>query len=85
MPKTASVPSRLPLEETKIRLRAETFADHYSHARLFYRSQTEIEQAHLASAIVFELSKVTLNMCAIACSPIWAMSTRRSPPVSPMV
>ncbi|WP_394092582.1 catalase [Xanthobacter autotrophicus] len=51
----------LPLEETKVRLRSETFADHYSHARLFYRSQTEIEQAHLASAIVFELSKVTLE------------------------
>ncbi len=51
----------LPLEGTKVRLRAETFADHYTHARLFYRSQTEIEQAHLASAIVFELSKVTLK------------------------
>jgi catalase len=51
----------LPLEGTKVRLRAETFADHYTHARLFYRSQTEIEQAHLASAIVFELSKVTLE------------------------
>ncbi len=43
----------------KVRLRAETFADHYSQARLFFRSQTEIEQAHLASALVFELSKVT--------------------------
>jgi catalase len=52
---------RQPLGETKVRLRAETFADHYSHARLFYRSQTEIEQAHLASAIVFELSKVTIE------------------------
>jgi catalase len=49
------------MNETKLRLRAETFADHYSHARLFYRSQTEIEQAHLASAIVFELSKVTIE------------------------
>ena len=51
----------LPLGETKVRLRAESFADHYSHARLFFRSQTEIEQAHLASALVFELSKVTLE------------------------
>jgi catalase len=50
----------LPLEETKVRRRAETFADHYTHARMFYCSQTDIEQAHLASAIVFELSKVTL-------------------------
>jgi catalase len=40
------------------RIRAESFADHYSQARQFYRSQTEWEQAHLASALVFELSKV---------------------------
>ena len=44
----------------KLRIRAELFADHYSQARLFYRSQTEIEQAHLRSALVFELSKVSL-------------------------
>jgi len=50
-----------PVEGAKVRIRAETFADHYSQARLFFRSQTEIEQAHLASAIVFELSKVTLD------------------------
>ncbi|MGV8929400.1 MAG: catalase [Brevundimonas sp.] len=50
-----------PVEQTKVRLRAESFADHYSQARLFFRSQTDIEQAHLASAIVFELSKVTLD------------------------
>ena len=50
-----------PVEQTKVRLRAETFADHYSQARLFYRSQTAPEQAHLASAIVFELSKVSLD------------------------
>ena len=42
----------------KGRIRAESFADHYSQARQFYRSQTEYEQAHLASALVFELSKV---------------------------
>ncbi|MBX9738533.1 MAG: catalase [Beijerinckiaceae bacterium] len=47
-------------EGKKVRLRAESFADHYSHARLFYRSQNETEQAHLASALVFELSKVML-------------------------
>ena len=44
----------------KLRVRAELFADHYSQPRLFYRSQTEIEQAHIASALVFELSKVGL-------------------------
>ncbi|WP_210496057.1 catalase [Microvirga antarctica] len=51
----------LPLEGTKVRLRAESFADHYSQARLFFRSQSAPEQAHLASAIVFELSKVSLE------------------------
>ena len=50
----------LPLDGSKVRLRAESFADHYSHARLFYLSQTEIEQAHIATALVFELSKVSL-------------------------
>ena len=51
----------VPVVETKIRVRSETFADHYSQARLFFRSQSPPEQAHLASAIVFELSKVTLE------------------------
>ena len=40
------------------RFRSETFADHYSQARLFYRSQVRMEQAHIVSALVFELSKV---------------------------
>jgi catalase len=52
----ASVPE--PVEGTKIRQRSETFADHHSQARLFYRSQTSVEQRHIRSAIVFELSKV---------------------------
>ena len=42
----------------KERVRSETFADHYSQARQFYISQTETEQAHIASAFTFELSKV---------------------------
>src|SRR5450830_1602078 len=42
----------------KGRIRAEGFADHYSQARQFYVSQTAHEQAHIASALVFELSKV---------------------------
>jgi catalase len=42
----------------KGRIRAESFADHYSQARQFYHSQTSYEQAHIASALVFELSKV---------------------------
>ncbi len=50
-----------PVTGTKVRLRSETFADHYSQARLFFRSQSGPEQAHLASAIVFELSKTSIE------------------------
>ena len=42
----------------KGRVRPESFADHYSQARQFFRSQTDTEQAHIASSLVFELSKV---------------------------
>ncbi len=51
-----------PAEEAgqKLRIRAESFADHYSQARLFWRSMDKAEQAHIASAFVFELSKVSL-------------------------
>jgi catalase len=42
----------------KLRQRSETFADHYSQARLFYISQTPSEQGHIAAALTFELSKV---------------------------
>ncbi len=42
----------------KTRYRSETFSDHYSQARQFYLSQTGVEQKHIQSALVFELSKV---------------------------
>ena len=45
----------------KARVRAEAFSDHYSQARLFFRSQSNIEKGHIIAAIVFELSKVTLE------------------------
>lgn len=44
----------------KTQLRTETFADHYSQARQFYRSMTEPEQRHMASALGFELAKCEL-------------------------
>ena len=59
--KTGFKTSTAPVSGTKVRIRPETFADHYSQARLFFRSQSKPEQAHLASAIVFELSKVTFD------------------------
>lgn len=51
-----SVPE--PVDGGKIRKRAETFADHYSQARQFFRSMTEPEQQHIISAFGFELAKV---------------------------
>ena len=45
-------------EGQKVRLRAESFADHYSQARQFFDSQTPPEQRHIAMALTFELSKV---------------------------
>ena len=45
-------------EGPKVRLRAESFADHYSQARQFFISQTPTEQRHIAAALTFELSKV---------------------------
>jgi catalase len=41
-----------------MRVRPESFADHYTQARLFFLSQTEPERNHIVSALVFELSKV---------------------------
>ena len=42
----------------KLRIRPESFADHYSQARQFYISQTETERTHIQNALVFELSRV---------------------------
>lgn len=45
----------------KLRIRDDSFGDHYSQPRQFWLSQTDNERAHIASAIVFELSKVNLD------------------------
>ena len=57
-----------PSEEQgqKLRIRPESFADHYSQARLFFRSMDPAEQAHIASALVFELSKVSIEHIRVA-------------------
>ncbi|MFO1153834.1 MAG: catalase [Rhodospirillales bacterium] len=52
----STYPSKL--EGPKLRIRAESFADHYSQARLFYLSMTEPERHHIESAFAFELGKV---------------------------
>jgi catalase len=47
-----------PESGPKLRQRPESFADHYSQARQFYRSMTPPEQTNIVSALGFELSKV---------------------------
>jgi len=62
--RSASIAASAHESGGKGRVRAESFADHYSQARQFYRSQTSYEQAHIASALVFELSKVRTSTYA---------------------
>ncbi|MBN8989461.1 MAG: catalase [Rhizobiales bacterium] len=57
-PQRGFVPFADVEEGPKRRLRAESFADHYSQARQFFISQTEGEQDHVAAALTSELSKV---------------------------
>jgi len=42
----------------KMRVRDERFRDHYSHARLYWKSQSENHKAHIVNSFVFELSSV---------------------------
>ncbi|RXZ32441.1 catalase [Oxalobacteraceae bacterium CAVE-383] len=46
------------IAEDKVRGKAELFADHYSQAKLFWISQTPLEQQHIVNAFRFELSRV---------------------------
>jgi catalase len=46
------------IADDKVRGKPEKFAEHYAQATLFYDSQTAVEQAHIAAALRFELSKV---------------------------
>ncbi|HYF17265.1 MAG TPA: catalase [Ramlibacter sp.] len=57
-----SVPARIRAEEEqgKVRAKPEKFADHFTQAKLFFESQTPVEQDHIANAFRFELSKVTV-------------------------
>jgi catalase len=47
-----------PVQEDKVRGKPEKFADHYTQATLFYRSQAPVEQQHIQRALRFELTKV---------------------------
>ncbi|ADQ17583.1 Catalase [Leadbetterella byssophila DSM 17132] len=48
-----------PVDGKKVRERSDSFADHFTQARLFFRSQSPEEQDHIIGAYSFELSKVT--------------------------
>lgn len=52
-----SFPQPLAADD-KLRAKPEKFADHFSQARLFWHSQTPVEQAHIVGAFRFELSRV---------------------------
>ncbi|MFL1545968.1 catalase HPII [Pseudomonas sp. O39] len=51
-----SYPERI--DAHKIRERSESFSDHFSQARLFFRSMSKHEQEHIIAAYSFELGKV---------------------------
>jgi catalase len=46
--------------QDKVRGKPERFADHYSQAQLFWRSQSPAEKRHIIAAFRFELSRVTV-------------------------
>jgi catalase len=51
-----SYPSRVDAQ--KVRERSESFGDYFSHPRLFWLSQTPVEQRHIINGFSFELGKV---------------------------
>jgi catalase len=46
------------MEGQKVRVRSESFGDHFSQATLFWNSLSEPEKDHLVEAVQFELGKV---------------------------
>jgi catalase len=46
------------LDGQKVRVRSDSFGDHFSQARMFLRSQSAAERRHLRDACRFELAKV---------------------------
>ncbi|EQC0988041.1 catalase HPII [Enterobacter asburiae] len=49
------------IDGNKIRERSPSFGEYYAHPRLFWNSQTPIEQQHIIGGFSFELSKVVLT------------------------
>ncbi|WP_191991804.1 catalase [Bacillus aerolatus] len=46
------------VEGRKVRQRSDSFKDHYSQAKLFWNSMTEVERQHIIDAFRFEVGKV---------------------------
>jgi catalase len=46
------------VDGNKIRQRAKSFEDHYSQARMFWKSMSPVEAKHIVAAYAFELGKV---------------------------
>ncbi len=46
------------IDAHKVRARSESFSDHFTQAKLFYDSQTDVEKKHIIKAFRFELGKV---------------------------
>lgn len=55
----ASYPERI--DARKVRTRSKSFLDHFSQAKLFFKSQSVPEQNHMIDAFSFELGKVQSN------------------------
>ena len=71
----------------RVRVRAQSFSDHYSQASLFWESMSKSEKDHIVAAFSFELGKclheeikdrVVANL-APTCPPTWSA---KSPPTS---
>ena len=45
-------------EGTKVRVRSESFGDHFTQATLFYNSMSDPEKQHITQALQFELGKL---------------------------
>ncbi|TWT77434.1 Catalase C [Posidoniimonas polymericola] len=56
-PETGFASAPVPEAGDKMRTRPESFRDHYTQARMFYKSMLEVEQEHIAGGLAFELGK----------------------------
>ena len=49
------------IDAQKVRARSKSFGDHFSQAKLFWNSQSDIEKTHIVKALRFELGKVAVE------------------------